>query len=306
MDCWVPVPQPPDRQPMPDSLPHAAATDRGAIQQLEEQLGREGFARLLATFLEGAPGRLAELRTAADAGDAARVREHAHSLKGAARSFGAAEVGELALRLEQESAAGSLAGAHGLIAALETSLARTQAEFRSQLGPRGGEQPRSIRVLLADDDPVVRGLIATLLEAEPAMELVGAAEDADAAIDLAVRSHPDVALLDLDMPGGGGWRAIEEIRDRSPETQSIVLTALDTPEEQLHTMRSGAVDFLSKGASKADIVDAIRSAMRWRPESQGGDEPESAPTSPETRIADLEQRVGSLEQTLVGLLSKLG
>jgi DNA-binding NarL/FixJ family response regulator len=300
MDCWVPVPQAPDTQPMPDSLPHAAATDRGAIQQLEEQLGREGFARLLATFLERAPGRLAELRTAADAGDAARVREHAHSLKGAARSFGAAEVGELALRLEQESAAGSLTRAHDLIAALETSLARTQGEFRSQL------EPRSIRVLLADDDPLVRGLIAALLEAEPAMELVGAAEDADAAIDLAVRSHPDVALLDLDMPGGGGWRAIEEIRDRSPETQPIVLTALDTPEEQLHTMRSGAVDFLSKGASKADIVDAIRGAMHWRPESQGGDEPQSAPTSPETRIAGLERRVASLEQTLVGLLSKLG
>ena len=152
MDCWVPVPQPPDRQPMPDSLPQAAATDRGAVQQLQEQLGRDGFARLLQTFLERAPGRLADLRTAAEAGDAAGVREHAHSLKGAARSFGAAEIGELALRLEQESAAGSLTGAHDLIAALETSLERTQAEFRSQLQPGGGAQPRSIRVLLADEE----------------------------------------------------------------------------------------------------------------------------------------------------------
>ena len=302
MDCWVPVPQP-DRQPMPDRLPHAAATDRGAIQQLQEQLGTEGFAQLLETFLERAPGRLAELRAAAEAGDAAGVREHAHSLKGAARSFGAAEIGELALVLEQQSAAGSVTGAQFLIAALETSLERTQAEFRSQLQPGGGAQPRSIRVLLADDDPVVRGLLTALLETEPAMELVGAAADADAAIELAVHSHPDVALLDLDMPGGGGWRAIEEIRDHSPETQAIVLTALDTPEEQLHTMRSGAVDFLSKGASKADIVGAIRSAMRWRPETQEGDEPESAPASAETRIADLERRVASLEQSVVELLS---
>lgn len=290
---------------MPDSRPHAA-TDRGAIQQLQEQLGAQGFAQLLETFLDRAPARLAELRAAADAGDAAGVREHAHSLKGAARSFGAAEIGELALRLEQESAAGSLAEAHDLIAALEASLERTWTEYRAQLEPGGGtEQARSIRVLLADDDPAVRGLLAALLEAEPAMELVGAAADADAAIELAVRSHPDVALLDLDMPGGGGWRAIEEIRDRSPETQSIVLTALDTPEEQLHTMRSGAVDFLSKGAPKADIVDAIRSAMRWRTEPQEGREPESTPAPADDRIAALERRIASLEQSVVGLLSRL-
>jgi HPt (histidine-containing phosphotransfer) domain-containing protein len=137
---------------MPDRLPNAAATDRGAIQQLQEQLGTDGFAQLLETFLERAPGRLTELRAAAEAGDAAAVREHAHSLKGAARSFGAAEIGELALLLEQQSAAGSVAGAQNLIAALETSLGRTQAEFRSQLQP-GGAQPRSIRVLPAGDDP---------------------------------------------------------------------------------------------------------------------------------------------------------
>jgi DNA-binding NarL/FixJ family response regulator len=290
---------------MPDGRPHAA-TDRGAIQQLQEQLGAQGFAQLLETFLDRAPARLAELRAAADAGDAAAVREHAHSLKGAARSFGAAEIGELALRLEQESAAGSLAGAQGLIAALEASLERTWAEYRVQLDSGDGtDQARSIRVLLADDDPAVRGLLAGLLEAEPRMELVGAAADADAAIELAVRSHPDVALLDLDMPGGGGWRAIEEIRDRSPETQSIVLTALDTPEDQLLTIRSGAVDFLSKGAPKADIVDAIRSAMRWRTEPPGeGREPETAAAA-DDRIAALERRVASLEQSVVGLTSRL-
>jgi HPt (histidine-containing phosphotransfer) domain-containing protein len=113
-----------------------AATDRGAIQQLQEQLGREGFAQLLESFLDRGPDRLAELRAAAGAGDAPGLREQARSLKGAARSFGAAEIGELALRLEQESQAGSLAGADGLIHALEASLARTEAEFRAQLEPR--------------------------------------------------------------------------------------------------------------------------------------------------------------------------
>ena len=132
----MPVPQPPDRQPLPVRPRRPAATDRGAIQQLQEQLGREGFAQLLESFLDRGPDRLAELRAAADAGDAPGLREQARSLKGAARSFGAAEIGELALRLEQESQAGSLAGADGLIHALEASLARTEAEFRAQLEPR--------------------------------------------------------------------------------------------------------------------------------------------------------------------------
>ena len=154
MDCCVSVPQPPNRQPMPDSLPHGAATDRGAIQQLEEQLGREGFAQLLRTFLDRAPGRLAELRAAMDAGDAPRVLEHAHSLKGAARSFGAAEIGELALRLEQEAGAGSLAGSRDLIAALETSFERTQMEFRAQREPPdangAGSPPASPETRIAE------------------------------------------------------------------------------------------------------------------------------------------------------------
>jgi HPt (histidine-containing phosphotransfer) domain-containing protein len=131
MDCWVPFPQPPDSQPMPDRLTQAAATDRGAVQQLQEQMGRESFAQLVTTFLDRAPARLAELRAAALAGDTAAVREHAHSLKGAARSFGAAEMGELALRLEQDAAAGSVGGAQDLIAALEAALERTRAEFRA-------------------------------------------------------------------------------------------------------------------------------------------------------------------------------
>jgi HPt (histidine-containing phosphotransfer) domain-containing protein len=142
MDWWVPFPQPPDSPPMPDRLTHAAATDRGAVQQLQEQLGREGFAQLVTTFLDRAPARLAELRAAALAGDASAVREHAHSLKGAARSFGAAEMGELALRLEQESAAGSLAGAQDLIAALEAALERTQAEFRAPEPPAAASGAR--------------------------------------------------------------------------------------------------------------------------------------------------------------------
>lgn len=293
--------------------PSAAAIDRGALRQLQEQLGGAGLSQLVSAFLERAPDRLTRLRAAAGEGDADKVREQAHSLKGTARSFGAAEMGEIAARIEHQAAAGSLGLAREMVAELADSFERTRAELEEQVAVSGGEaaapadsEPgaaRSIRVLLADDDAAARGLLSALLTTEPTLELVGAAEDADQAIELAAVAQPDVALLDLDMPGGG-WRAIAEIRDRCPSTQSIALTALDAPEDQLQTRRSGAVDFLSKGASKQAIVAAVRSAVRWRPEHEEAraSRPDP-PASVETRVADLERRIASLERSVDRLLS---
>ena len=75
----------------------------------------------------------------------------------------------------------------------------------------------SIRVLIADDEGEVRAALADLIDAERALDLVGAASDADEAIELAIAQHPDVALVDVKMPGGGGARAAREIVRASPE-----------------------------------------------------------------------------------------
>lgn len=135
------------------------AVDRGAVRQLEEQLGAEGFAELVTIFLARLPDRLATLREAVAADDASALREAAHSLKGAARGFGAAEMGEIAARIEHEAAAGALERGDELVGAVAASFERTRTELVQQVGGTGGadETTRSIRVLLADDDPVVRG-----------------------------------------------------------------------------------------------------------------------------------------------------
>jgi HPt (histidine-containing phosphotransfer) domain-containing protein len=109
------------------------AVDRGAVRQLEEQLGKESLAELVTTFLARTPDRLANLRRAVAADDASTVRGAADSLKGAARSFGAAEMGEIAARIEQDAAAGSLERADRLVADAAASFERTRSEFFSLL-----------------------------------------------------------------------------------------------------------------------------------------------------------------------------
>ena len=128
-----PVPEAADSTASYPGPPDAPAVDRGAVQQLEEQLGRDGLGALVRRFLDGAPERLAKLQDAAAAGDAARLREEAHSMKGAARSFGAAEMGELSARLEQDATSGSTEQAEELVVALNASLDRTRAELAEQL-----------------------------------------------------------------------------------------------------------------------------------------------------------------------------
>jgi HPt (histidine-containing phosphotransfer) domain-containing protein len=143
-----------------------AAVDRGAVRQLEEQLGRDGLAGLVTTFFERTPERLAGLCTALAARDAVALRDAAHSLKGAARSFGAAEMGEIASQIETESAAGSLEGAHARVAALAVSFERTRSELESQLSR--GEPNGAAAGLLPEHDPVVRGMHIAQLEARVA------------------------------------------------------------------------------------------------------------------------------------------
>jgi EAL domain-containing protein (putative c-di-GMP-specific phosphodiesterase class I)/response regulator of citrate/malate metabolism len=119
-----------------------------------------------------------------------------------------------------------------------------------------------IRVLVADDEPVVRAALAELVEAEETLELVGLANDAQEAIDLALREHPDVALLDVKMPAGGGPRAAREIRIGSLQTKVVALSAYDDRTSVLEMLRAGAVGYLVKGTRAAEIVTMVQNVTR--------------------------------------------
>ncbi|HEV8572930.1 MAG TPA: EAL domain-containing protein, partial [Actinomycetota bacterium] len=122
---------------------------------------------------------------------------------------------------------------------------------------RGGGVLSRIRVLIADDDPVLRDALAALIQAEESMELVGVATDAGQVVELAGTLAPDVAVIDVRMPEGGGAAAARGIRQVSPSTRIVALSAYEDRTTVLEMLRAGAVGYVVKGTSTREIAEAI-------------------------------------------------
>jgi EAL domain-containing protein (putative c-di-GMP-specific phosphodiesterase class I)/CheY-like chemotaxis protein len=121
--------------------------------------------------------------------------------------------------------------------------------------PSGAASP--IRVLIADDEAQLREALSELLSHEERIDLIGTAADADAAAAIANRERPDVALVDVKMPGGGGPRAAREIARVSPDTRVIALSAFEDRATVLEMLRAGAVGYLVKGSPAEDLISSI-------------------------------------------------
>ena len=114
-----------------------------------------------------------------------------------------------------------------------------------------------IRVMIADDEDAIREALTSLLSSDPGIVVIGEASDAQGAIDLATARHPEVALLDVRMPYGGGPRAASEITRRSPDTRVIALSALEDAGSILEMLDAGAAAYVAKGDDTDKIVAAI-------------------------------------------------
>jgi DNA-binding NarL/FixJ family response regulator len=127
----------------------------------------------------------------------------------------------------------------------------------------GGPSPdRPVRVLVADDHPVVRAGLVAMLSAEPGLEVVGAAASGEEAVLLAARHHPAVVLTDLRMPGAGGLAAIRRITTELPGVRVVVLTTYDSDGDILPAVEAGAAGYLLKDTPRAGLMDAIFAAAR--------------------------------------------
>jgi two-component system response regulator DevR len=115
-----------------------------------------------------------------------------------------------------------------------------------------------LRVMLVDDHEVVRQGLRALIEAEEDMEVVAEASDGKQALDMARIHRPQIAVMDIRMPGGGGVEACREIRDRLPETQVIMLTSFSDDEALFNSIMAGAAGFVLKQIRGRDLVEAIR------------------------------------------------
>jgi len=116
-----------------------------------------------------------------------------------------------------------------------------------------------IRVLLADDHPVLRGGMRSLLEQEEDLEVVAEAGDGEEAIKHASDLTPDVVLMDIVMPKINGIEATKQIKQVSPTTAVLILTAYDDDRYVIGLLQAGAAGYLLKSASGRQIVEAIRS-----------------------------------------------
>ena len=120
----------------------------------------------------------------------------------------------------------------------------------------------TVRVLLAEDQAMVRGALSALLSLEDDIEIVAEASRGDEVLPAALDTLPDVALLDIEMPGGDGLEAAAVLHERLPSCLVVILTTFGRSGYLRRAMESGAVGFLLKDAPASELAEAIRGAVK--------------------------------------------
>ncbi|HVM12907.1 MAG TPA: response regulator transcription factor [Egibacteraceae bacterium] len=122
-----------------------------------------------------------------------------------------------------------------------------------------------VRVLVADDNLTLRDATVDLLTADPGITVLGTASTAQEAIAQCATLAPDVVLMDVKMPGGGGPKATEGICRRHRQTRVVAFSAHQDQSTVLEMRNAGAVDYVTKGSAPAEIIAAIYNATQVRP-----------------------------------------
>lgn len=121
---------------------------------------------------------------------------------------------------------------------------------------------KAIRILVVDDESVVRDGVVTILSFQTDMKVVGEAENGIKAVEIARQTKPDVVLLDLVMPKQGGLESIPKIKNVSPDSSILVLTSFDESDLVYQSIKAGALGFLLKDATRVQLLQAIRDVAK--------------------------------------------
>ncbi|MFJ4854188.1 response regulator [Streptomyces sp. NPDC088730] len=126
------------------------------------------------------------------------------------------------------------------------------------------EPARVFTLIVVDDHPVVRDGLRGMFASAPEFEVLGEAADGVEGVEMAVRLDPDVVLMDLRMPGGGGVAAITELTRRGARSRVLVLTTYDTDSDTLPAIEAGATGYLLKDAPREELFTGVRAAADGR------------------------------------------
>jgi DNA-binding NarL/FixJ family response regulator len=179
--------------------------------------------------------------------------------------------------------------------------------------------PDPIRVLIAEDQALVRRGTSVLISMEPGMEVVGQACDGVEAIAMAGELRPDIVLMDLHMPRLGGVAATREITRSLPGTQVLVLTTLDDDETVFEAVRAGAHGYLLKDVTEQELLETIRALRRGESRLTpqiarkvmdqfrrlaGGAEPPADPAGAPARIEPPAEQLNEKEEKILRLITE--
>lgn len=128
------------------------------------------------------------------------------------------------------------------------------------MGANGEAEVSKTTIVLADDHAVVRSALRMLLEAEPDLEVVAEAGDAESAIRYTLGHKPSVLILDLNMPGRKSIDSIPDVKSASPDTEIVILTMQDEPAFARSAMQAGVLGYVLKEAADSELVKAVRMA----------------------------------------------
>ena len=225
------------------------------------------------TFADRAITRLPELWRAANRRDLGTLSATAAELQHGAMTVGAARVAWLCDRMTDAAAHDRVDLATSFEPLIRCAVNQTAAVIgalpatESDPPAGAGAEPESwapptdtVRVAIADDDPLARMAIEAMIKRGDRLELVGIATDVPEIVHIVESERPDVAIVDMVMPGGGGAEAARQIRSGSPDTRVIALTAFDTPEAYLEMLSAGAAGLLVKGCTADRLVQMVHDA----------------------------------------------
>ncbi|SCF78873.1 response regulator transcription factor [Streptomyces sp. Ncost-T10-10d] len=126
------------------------------------------------------------------------------------------------------------------------------------------DSARVITLVVVDDHPVVRDGLRGMFDSAPGFQVLGEASNGVEGVELVARLDPDVVLMDLRMPGGGGVAAIAELTGRGARSKVLVLTTYDTDSDTLPAIEAGATGYLLKDAPRDELFNAVRAAADGR------------------------------------------